>query len=262
MLIKILVLFIAGFCQLSAMHWGELGSLPSRGAMRCVTTAMMTKAPMLDAVRWSSTGSRPHKQIYTIPTYDAAFKWILDEDNVRLSFLHAFAAGVTIQSSKRIDENMNPVKGVQLLRKFLHQRRTLKTVRNLTSDCGPYKVIKGKNHLVHDDATVFLKKMAKHFYDIKQFFPKAPYDGTMDLVCKLDTGDYALVEMQVIPKNYWDRRALAYVASFYGNQLSRGRGWKDIKKVIGINILGGGKDDTAHWKDTPSEYVRHYKFEA
>jgi hypothetical protein len=36
------------------------------------------------------------------------------------------------------------------------------------------------------------------------------------------------------------------VAAFYGNQLRRGdkKKWEQhIKKVIGINILGGGKDD-------------------
>ena len=59
----------------------------------------------------------------------------------------------------------------------------------------------------------------------------------MDFVCLLDTGDYAMVEMQVIPQNYWDRRALAYVAAFYGNQLRKGGKWEHhIKKVIGVNI--------------------------
>jgi predicted transposase/invertase (TIGR01784 family) len=50
-------------------------------------------------------------------------------------------------------------------------------------------------------------------------------------------------------------------AAFYGNQLRKGGHWKDIQKVIGINILGGGKDNLNHWGDTPNEYVRHYKFQ-
>jgi len=67
--------------------------------------------------------------------------------------------------------------------------------------------------------------------------------------------------MQVIPHNYWDRRALAYVAAFYGNQLVKADKWKDIKKVIGINILGGGKEKKAHWVDTPKQFVRYYKMQ-
>jgi len=83
----------------------------------------------------------------------------------------------------------------------------------------------------------------------------------MDLVCKTDNDKYVMVEMQVTPQNCWDMRALAYVANVYGNQLRKGGDWNHIKEVIGINILGGGKSDQAHWKDTPSQYVRDYKFQ-
>ena len=52
------------------------------------------------------------------------------------------------------------------------------------------------------------------------------------------------------------------MAVFYGNQLRRGDKWEHhIKRVIGINILGGGKDDKVHWRDTPGQYVRLYKFQ-
>ena len=66
--------------------------------------------------------------------------------------------------------------------------------------------------------------------------------------------------MQVLPQNCWDKRALAYVAAFYGNQLRKCEAWKDIRKVIGINILGGGKSDEVHWKGT-GQYERCYKFQ-
>jgi predicted transposase/invertase (TIGR01784 family) len=67
--------------------------------------------------------------------------------------------------------------------------------------------------------------------------------------------------MQVFPKDGWDKRALAYVSAFYGNQLRKGSDWHDIRKVVGINILGGGPREQGHWKDTPGQYVRHYKFQ-
>jgi predicted transposase/invertase (TIGR01784 family) len=80
-------------------------------------------------------------------------------------------------------------------------------------------------------------------------------------VCQLSTGDYAMVEMQVIPQDHWDRRALAYAAAFYGNQLFKGDEWKHIRRVVGVNILGGGKDNLVHWKDTPGQFIRHYKIQ-
>ena len=56
----------------------------------------------------------------------------------------------------------------------------------------------------------------------------------MDFVCELSTGEYTMVEMQVIPEDHWDRRALAYVGAFYDNQLMRDEHFKHIRKVIGI----------------------------
>ena len=205
------------------------------------------------------------EQTYGIPTYDALFKYVLSQDSIRPSFFHAFVPGLTITSSQRLDEHMNPLQELQLLRDFIHRRDTAQTVDRLSATSG---VCLGSLNLdtsgfVKDEAaTTFLHEMMGHFDDIKKAFPRARYDGTMDFVCSLDTGDYALIEMQVIPQDYWDRRALAYVAAFYGNQLRRGDKWEHhIRKVIGINILGGGKDEKVHWVDTPSHYIRHYKFQ-
>lgn len=211
---------------------------------------------------FSSTPPR-RVQVYTIPTYDAAFKWVLSDNDIRPSFFHAFIPDIKIKSSERLDEHMNPIEKLQTLREFLHKDTTCDTVRDL-SGSGAYVVKSsspGKQPDKDDAATAFLTEMVGRFDEIKVSFPRPRYDGTMDFVCKLDNNDYALVEMQVIPQDYWDRRALAYAAAFYGNQLSRGQAWKHIRKVIGVNILGGGKDDKVHWSDTPDHFMRHYKFE-
>ena len=78
----------------------------------------------------------------------------------------------------------------------------------------------------------------------------------MDFVCELDNDNgFALVEMQVLPDDSWDTRALAYVAAFYGNQLSKGAEWKDLRKVVGINIsLGGGSDNSTHWIESSTVF--------
>jgi predicted transposase/invertase (TIGR01784 family) len=75
----------------------------------------------------------------------------------------------------------------------------------------------------------------------------------------LNTCDYVLVETQVVPQVNWDRRALAYAAAFYGNQLRKGDTWKDITKVICINILGGGLDHQSPWKG--DQLMKHYRMQ-
>jgi predicted transposase/invertase (TIGR01784 family) len=204
-------------------------------------------------------------QTYGIPTYDALFKYVMSEDSVRPSFINSFVPGIVIKSSKRLDEHMNPLQELQLLRTFIHREDTDKTVKRISSTAGACLGFCDSNTsvIVEDsDATKFLHEFIGHFNDMKKAFPRIKYDGTMDFVCALDSGEYALVEIQVAPQDHWDRRALAYIAAFYGNQLRQGDKWgKHIKKVIGINILGGGKDNVVYWKDSPGEYARHYKFQ-
>jgi predicted transposase/invertase (TIGR01784 family) len=198
-------------------------------------------------------------QVYGIPTYDALFKWVLSSDLVRPSFFHAFIPNIVVQSSERLDDHMNPKQELQLLRETVNAEETTQLVDTLHQNQTELEVHLSKK--AHKKATNLLKTLLRFFPDIQYSFPKAKFDGKMDFVCKLESGEYALVEMQVIPEENWDGRALGYVAAYYGNQLRKSESWKDIKKVIGINILGGGRDDSKHWTDTPEQYVRHYKFQ-
>ena len=231
-------------------------------------TQRMHQPRMLQHRMFSSTAKKVTPQIYGIATYDALFKWVLSDCLVRPSFFHAFIPDSHVVSSERLDEHMNPIEDFQLLRNFLHRDDVLSAVKWLTCT-SEAKVTAGgilRSDKSAEKATIFLHEMVARFDEIKQAFPKLKYDGRMDFVCKLDKGDYALVEMQVIPQNYWDRRALAYIAAFYGNQLRKGDEWKHIRKVIGLNILGGGKDGEAHWKekkgsDGKQQFVRRYKFQ-
>jgi predicted transposase/invertase (TIGR01784 family) len=209
----------------------------------------------------SSASSSP--QIYGIATYDALFKYVLSDDKIRPSFLQAFAPDLPIVSSERLDDHMNPVQQLQLLRNFLHAEKTNDTVKKLTSVKNVHVVHSaGKTTPTADDEpTAFLHELLGRFDEIRSSFPEPRYNGTMDFVCQMKDGDYAMIEMQVIPQDYWDRRALAYVGAFYGNQLTRGGQFKHIRRVIGINILGGGKDNLVHWVDTPHQFIRHYKFQ-
>ena len=203
-------------------------------------------------------------QVYSIPTIDSAFKWILSSDEVRLSFFNVFIPNLTITSSKRIDEHMHPIQSSQLLRHFIHDSGTSKIVSRLSSsDAFVARSPQGKAGPQTRDhsATAFLKNIVRYFDDIKRSFPLSSYGGKLDFACQLSNGEYALVEMQVIPHNHFDRRGLVYGASVYVNQLKEGEAWSDIKKVYAINILGGGQRNSRAWSNAPGQYMRHYKFE-
>ena len=203
-------------------------------------------------------------QVYSIPTIDSAFKWILSSDEVRLSFFNVFIPNLTITSSKRIDEHMHPTQSLQLLRHFIHDSGTSKIVSSLSSsDAFVARSPQGKAGPQTRDhsATAFLKNIVRYFGDIKRSFPLSSYGGKLDFACQLSNGEYALVEMQVIPHNHFDRRGLVYGASVYVNQLKQGQDWSDIKKVYAINILGGGQRNSRAWSNAPGQYMRHYKFE-
>ena len=75
-------------------------------------------------------------QIYAIATYDAIFKYILSDEATRLSFFNAFLPDLKIVSSTRVDEHMNPIQDLQLLRNFLHREDTVRTMNRLTSSHG------------------------------------------------------------------------------------------------------------------------------
>lgn len=203
-------------------------------------------------------------QIFGITTYDALFKYVLSEDSVRPSFFHALVPNLNITQSIRLDDHMNPLKELEILRDFLGSHNSQTAVEKLSNatqfDVRIYE--KGQDQLMsHPALTEFLRDIVNHYDDFVAAFPRELYDGAMDFVCQLDNKDYALIEMQIAPKNYGDLRSLAYIAAFYGNQLRKGDDFLDIRRVIGINILGGGKGAVHHWKDRPDQYIRHYKFQ-
>ena len=67
---------------------------------------------------------------------------------------------------------------------------------------------------------------------------------------------------QFAPERYEDLLVFqSYISILLKSWMSKGMLWKDIRTVIGINILGGGLNDEKHWRDTPDQCVRHYKLQ-
>ena len=234
--------------------------------------ASKNSAPLADV------GKHSGGQTFGITTRDALFKHVLSDDIIRSQFLNAFVPNLKIASSTRLDDHINPLMELQHLRSFVNKQDTAKTFGKIRADPGAFVVCKAVGsklnnvnkadaanrslNLIEDaKAMACLLEIAKHFDDLKSAFPQLKHNAKLDFVCKTDNGEYALVEMQVQAQDHWDQRALAYLAAFYGNQLRKGGQWNEIRKVIGINILGGGTDNQVHWRSTPDQYERHYKFQ-
>jgi predicted transposase/invertase (TIGR01784 family) len=83
-------------------------------------------------------------------------------------------------------------------------------------------------------------------------------DGQCDVICKLDSGEYVLVEAQVMSEDAQDHRFLAHLSTLHGNQLRRGEKWIDLKDVYAINIMECAFS-TQFEGSEPGEYRRHYK---
>ena len=76
--------------------------------------------------RFYSSSSICRPQLYGVATYDALFKYVLSDDKIRSFFFLAFIADLSIVSSERLNDHINPLRNLQLLRAFLHSKNTKK----------------------------------------------------------------------------------------------------------------------------------------
>lgn len=201
-------------------------------------------------------------QVYANPIFDAAAKYLLASDEIRLEFIKLFSKESDIVSTELLDNSLNPLRKLTQARNFLKDKKHIDLIKKIKqqNDLGHIRVQTLGNRNVWENIEnggAFLSDLSKVFDDLKDSFPPLERHSQLDVVCRLTNGSYALVEVQVAPQNYWDNRALSYAAAFYGNQLKRGGDWEKLEKVIAINLLGG---ERKHWTNAPNEIVRHYKF--
>jgi len=62
------------------------------------------------------------------------------------------------------------------------------------------------------------------------------YRSQNDFLCSTNFG-YVTIEFQVAKQDHWDKRALAYVAHVYSQQLTSG---DDDEMLVRKNIMGDG----------------------
>src|SRR5260221_6218216 len=204
------------------------------------------------------------KQTFGMPTLDSAFKYLFHDDRILLAFVQLFAEKPMIASAQLLDLSLNPIKELKKARSVLGSKDTARLFESVMSTNKKNLRIQVRDSTDQwkaiPDGVKILKELSEVFPEVREAVPDQERNSQLDVVCQLSNDDFVLVEVQVAHQDYWDDRALAYAGAFYGNQLKKGGEWEDLKKVVAINILGGGNEETSYWKDTPDELVRHYQF--
>jgi predicted transposase/invertase (TIGR01784 family) len=192
--------------------------------------------------------------VFCDPTRDVIAKYLLDDEEIRNSFIRALTPYKDITSSIKLDNALRPLKLDQNLLNILGDKQFASllsgSLHTLPVDTPDQKLVR-----------LFLTHLRDNYSEISSALldDKAPVS---DVICKLSTGNHVLIEIQVVNPggDVWDKRALAYAAMLYGNQLRRGQAWPDIQSVLALNILGTGYEkDKPFWPEG-FYYKRHYQF--
>lgn len=218
----------------------------------------------IDPIQSSGVGKK--MQVFSRPTYDRIAKHILSEDeSVRVSILRAFTGIHTLSSAKQLDEHYNPFDPLHNLRKLINSEPAKSLFEKIRDSLEVELSLDGKKN---EHASEILKGLSDLYDDLSHAFPRYRNRSTVDFLCETAFG-YITIEFQVAKQDYWDKRALAYIASIYGNQLRPKpkkendddeakdiNYYKQIQNVIGINLLGDGS--VPYWKD--GRFIRDYTF--
>ena len=195
------------------------------------------------------------RQVFARATYDSVAKHFLNDPEILKDFVRVVAEIHDVVEVKPLDVALNPLHEHAQLRKIIADNT------QLMNEIGyyPHKFkVNEEGAGERQVATKFLRDLAQHYGELKKYFPESAKEAQVDAICRLQNGDMVMVEIQVVKQDYWDKRALAYAAQVYGNQLTKGRDWKDLKKVLAINILGGGDRIKVSPWGAKAHWVRHY----
>jgi predicted transposase/invertase (TIGR01784 family) len=193
--------------------------------------------------------------VFCKPTRDAIARHLLEDEPIRNSFIRALTPYKDVTASQKIDNALRPLKLDQNLLNILKDARFVSFLQTF-------------QHTLPEE-TEEQRLVARFFAHLRDNYgeisaalldEKSP---TSDVICRLSTGDYVLIEIQVNNpgRETWDKRALAYAAILYGSQLRKGQPWPEIQSVMALNILGMGSTDTRSFWPAGSHYKRHYRFE-
>ncbi len=197
-------------------------------------------------------------EAHATPTYNAIFKYILSHETICKSILQSFIPHHRIYSVSFVDTQLNPIKFNQTVRNIINSdtfNSVVDQILSLSDLGGTFSITSrsSDNTETIPNAQDFLVQFAKTYKNLISCLPSA--ESEVDMMCTVDNGQYVLVKLQVISKEFCDKKALYYACQTYVNQLSKGSTWDQIKKVICINLLGGAKANT-YW--TIDQNISHF----
>lgn len=199
----------------------------------------------------SSSSSSQSEQVYSVPTYDATFKYVMSDPRILMSFLNTFILDAKITSVAPKTTHLTPLSEDTRVRNFLYNAKQLgskiKTFLNKRQMKEEEFALCYRQHLIKGGGT-FVVDFFASLQDLEGLLPPRKRNSQVDVICKLDDGTYALVEVQVVPQNFSDQQALSYASYIYSQQMKEGNVWDSFKKVICINILSGGPQSTK-WEE-------------
>jgi hypothetical protein len=192
-------------------------------------------------------------QVFQRPTYDRIAKYVLSQDEtVRIDVLKAFTGIESISSAVQLDEHYNPFDPLHTLRNLVNSTSS-KTLFESIINASSVELL--LDHKKISSASEILKELGGLYDDLIHVFPNYKYRSSVDFLCQTNIG-YLTIEFQVAKQDFWDKRALAYIAGIYGNQLRPNQTYVELRNTIGINLLGDGS--TPYWRD--GGFVRDYMF--
>jgi predicted transposase/invertase (TIGR01784 family) len=217
---------------------------------RLASVRLLSTTPFDD--RTSIPGSKT-MQVFSRPTYDRIAKYVLSQDeSIRIHILKAFTGISSLSSAVQLDEHYNPFDPLHNLRKLINSTSAQGLFEAIKSSSTVELALDGKKN---KQASEVLRGISGLYNDLTHAFPNYRHRSTVDFLCETDFG-YVTIEFQVAKQDHWDKRALAYIANIYGNQLRPRQGYDQIRDVIGVNLLGDGS--IPYWRD--GNFVRDYTF--
>lgn len=232
----------------------------------------------LDSRRFLSSSKVPSLSgRYARATEDAAFKHVMNKEQLRNSFLSA-VLGQKVSNSKQLDSSLNPIKEYAHLRQIINTDGIEEVMREVTSQAKEFQVINVQTKKRWPTLERFWVELARHYDQLLLSFPTPERNTQLDLVCETDDG-VVNVELQVEAQDFWDIRILAHVCGLFQRQFPRSFRWNElvydpdisqrVKRAVGVSIFEAapkGNSDLRkrlHWYDVQpwrvDEAMRHFR---
>jgi hypothetical protein len=163
---------------------------------------------------------------YARATEDAAFKHVMNKEQLRNSFLSA-VLGQKVSGSNQLDSSLNPLKEFANLRQIINAEGIEDVMREVTSQAKEFQVVNVGTKRRWPTLERFWVQLARHYDQLLLAFPDPERNTQLDLICETEDG-LVNVELQVEAQDFWDIRILAHVCGLFERQFPRSFKWNQL----------------------------------